>query len=491
MKNTDLWQAFGNIDPELIRGAAPGTQKPRKKSAAWVKWVSIAACFALLISGAGIGTYAYAAEVREYNTAIKFFSENDLPADGLTRGEIKKVYQDIITESFKYSKTAGVIAAGISNSGIGGMEILQEDPTPEEIADLWNYKKYNSLYLLSTQSGISYQYREVYSESDHGELVCTYIEKYENGQKVWSAPVTGYMVRSCCAIQDGVIAYGNILSNATTVFANAVMTKLDADGNIVWQKVLDHGFRSEYVSKVLENEDGSLAVISRGDQKYLCLGQYTSSGEVIDYNKTDIAGYSISNAARLGDGYLVQLHDSTSNGQAKILRIDRDGNITDGANYITDDSCYYIEDMLEFNGRVYISAYATPKLTDENKNGGGRYEIAEVLNYLFDNNIWEISSEELTPIMRNNFTAILLVCDTASITPREFYSVAGSLGGKLAINSSGELVWNVESITSTLFSPATSSFTLAATCTVFKYTYDSNGALVSQEKTDELTSYRK
>lgn len=491
MKNTDLWQAFGGIAPELITSAAPDAQKAPKRRAAWVRWVSIAACFALLISGAGIGTYAYAADVREYNTAIKFFNENDLPADGLTRGEIKKIYQDIITESFNYSKTAGVIAAGISNSGIGGLEILQEDPTPEEIAELWNYKKYNSAYLLSTQSGISYQYREEYSESDPGKLICTYIEKYENGKQVWSTPVTGYLVRSYSAIPDGVITYGNIVSNATLVFSNAVMTRLDADGNMVWQKVLHHGFETEYIHKVLENEDGSLAVFSRGDQKYLCLGQYTSSGEVIDYTKTDIDGYGISNAARLGDGYLVQLYDSNSQDHARIVRVDRAGNLTDGFNYGSDESCYYIKDMMEFNGRVYLSAYATPKLKEGIDHSGGRYEITGVLNYLYDNNIWQISSEELTPIMRNNYTAILFVCDTESIAPQEFYSVSGSLGGKLSIGASGELVWNVESITSSLFSPATSSFTLAATCTVFKYTYDRNGALVSQEKTDELTSYRK
>lgn len=491
MKNTDLLQAFGGIDPELITDAAPDIAKKPRQRAAWVRWASIAACLALLISGAGIGTYAHAAEVREYNIAIKFFTENDLPAEGLTRGEIKKVYQDIITESFKYSKTAEVIASSISAFGINGTEILQDAPTPEEVAELWNYKTYNSAYLLSTKNGISYEHRAVYSEGDSSELICTYIEKYEDGKQVWSTPVTGYVVRSCCAIPDGVIAYGNVVSRQTSDTSYTTMTRLDESGNIVWQKTLHHGFETEYISLVLENEDGSFAVFSRGDQKYLCLGQYTSSGEVIDYKKTDIGNYGISNATRLGDGYLVHLYDSNSKGQVKILRLDCNGELTDRFNYETEDSCFYITDMIEFNGLVYLSAYATPKLKDKDQNGGARYEIDGVLNYLFDNHIWQISSEELTPLMHANYTAILLACDSGSVTPREFYSVDGSRGGKLSINAAGELVWNVESITASLFSPATSAFTIAATCTVFKYTYATNGSLISQEKTGELTTFRK
>ena len=59
--------------------------------------------------------------------------------------------------------------------------------------------------------------------------------------------------------------------------------------------------------------------------------------------------------------------------------------------------------MIEFNGNVYLSAYAVPKLADEEQSAGGRYEIAAVLNYLFDNGIWDISSEELTPMVRENY----------------------------------------------------------------------------------------
>ncbi len=47
----------------------------------------------------------------------------------------------------------------------------------------------------------------------------------------------------------------------------------------------------------------------------------------------------------------------------------------------------------------------------------------------------EISSEELTPLVRDNYTAVLLVCDPEGGAPETFYSVQGSLGGKLRVNA--------------------------------------------------------
>ena len=147
--------------------------------------------------------------------------------------------------------------------------------------------------------------------------------------------------------------------------------------------------------------------------------------------------------------------------------------------------------MIEYNGNNYLSAYAVPRLANEDQSAGGRYEIAGVLNYLFDNNIWEISSDELTPMVRDNYTAMLLVCEPNAGKPQEYYSVNGSLGGKLSVSDTGNLLWDVESITSTFFSPATSSFTIGGTSYVFRYTFDTSGMLISQEKTGEVVNYRR
>jgi hypothetical protein len=109
----------------------------------------------------------------------------------------------------------------------------------------------------------------------------------------------------------------------------------------------------------------------------------------------------------------------------------------------------------------------------------------------FDNNIGEISSEDLTPMVRDNYTAMLLVCEPKTGKPQEFYSVNGSLGGKLSVSDTGNLIWDVESITSTFFSPATSSFTIGGTSYVFRYAFDTSGLLISQEKTNEVVNFRR
>ena len=162
-------------------------------------------------------------------------------------------------------------------------------------------------------------------------------------------------------------------------------------------------------------------------------------------------------------------------------------NLLDSFLYEGEDCDYTITNMIEFGGRVYLSAYAVPKQTD----GGGRHEIANILAYLFDNNIWEISSEELTPMVRDNYTAVLLLCDPEGGTPEIFYSVKGSLGGRLTVNDTGELGWDVESVVSTFFSPATNSFTIGGTCQVFCYTFDNAGTLLRQEDTGETVPYHR
>lgn len=119
------------------------------------------------------------------------------------------------------------------------------------------------------------------------------------------------------------------------------------------------------------------------------------------------------------------------------------------------------------------------------------YDLLPAMLPVASSNQCGISSEELTPMVRENYTAMLLVCDPVSGTPQEFYSVKGSLGSELAISDTGELLWSVESITSTFFSPATSSFTIGGTSCVYQYTFDNSGQLIRQEKTVETVEYRR
>ena len=48
MTNANLLQAMGCIDHKLITDAAPDVPQKKPANRTWVKWASIAACFAIV-----------------------------------------------------------------------------------------------------------------------------------------------------------------------------------------------------------------------------------------------------------------------------------------------------------------------------------------------------------------------------------------------------------------------------------------------------------
>lgn len=486
MRKEEFLEILGEIDEKHLKEAKE-YRKSRKPIL--YKWAAMAACVMFLISACFV-SLAVVVEAKEYEAAIRFFDDYDISTEGLTREEIKAVYRDITTKSFSYSKTAEVIRNSISSDQIGGYEILQKNPTPEDLEKLWNYKNNPYGFYESAQSGVSYRYRAEYKEDPtlgfhiHDK---SYIEKYDGEDLVWSVSVSEFRIDGYSVVKDGIIAYGenSIWSTAQPVYA--WMVKIDTQGRIVWKRMLEHGFENESFSAILENDDGSYTVFSLGEWKYFCLSKYTAEGKETYFKKTEMGKYGIWNAARFGDGYIVQLGSYMTGEHAKIAKVDAEGNITESFSYGDADSYYYITDMTEFRGNIYLSAYAVPKIDGKDQSAGG--EIAAIVNDLFENDIWEISDEELTPMVRENYTAILLVCEPSGGEPQEFYSVKGSLGGKLSVSEKGELVWDVESITSTTYSPYTSAFTIAGVSYIFRYTFDDNGILIGREDTGEIVSY--
>lgn len=501
--------SFNRIEESVLSkiGLATDLTEVKQKTVFRKKWrtvATIAACFAML-AVVGFGTYAYAKEVKEYERAVKFFDAYDLSTEGLSRGEIKAVYRDITTKAFSYSKTAEVIENSISNVSVDGFEILQDDPTPEDVESLWNYKNFNGNYWVTNSQNKGnniYKYRSEYKPDEELGFDVhdrSYFEKYDGDTLLWSVYFTEFWINGYSEVAGGIIVYGNTPTWSSKQQDYAWMAKVDDSGNIIWTHKLENGFADEYIAAILENDDGTYAVISRGNLEFFCLSQYDVSGNKLSFKKTEVGNYGIWNATRFGDGYIVQLGSYVAGEYAKIVKVDRAGNITesfsyDGGesfSYEGEDCRYFITDMIEFDGKIYLSAYSVPVLENEEANAGGRYDIAAVLNYIFDNQMFSISDEELTKLVRDNYTAVLFVCEPTGGEPQEFYLVKGSLGGKLDISALGELLWDVESITTTYFSPYTSSFTIGGTSYVYRYTFDNGGALISQEKTGEVADYRR
>lgn len=140
MTGQEMLEALENLDPAYIEAAATPPKTKRMHSVK--RWIAVAACLVLLLS-VGLGTYAYAVEVKEYNAAIRFFGEYDLPTEGLSRGDIKAVYRDISTQTFTHSKTEEVIENSLTPEQRQEFEEFKSD-SAVGVKDLWDYKTQES-----------------------------------------------------------------------------------------------------------------------------------------------------------------------------------------------------------------------------------------------------------------------------------------------------------------------------------------------------------
>lgn len=455
----------------------------KQKGPSRTLWRAMAACMALVLC-LGFGIHAYRAEAQEYADALAFFQANGLSTEGLTRAEIKAVYKDISTKSFTYSKTGQVIQNSLTQEQIEGFEILQPEPTPEDVENLWNYKQYGGWFVPYEKP--KYQWH-VYPDFD-----AYYFEKNEDGETVWTVDLP-FRADRYCEIADGVIAYGvdQYRDENHILKQDCWMAKIDHGGNLLWVQQVKNGFDREIPHGVLENDDGTYTLFSRGDNEYLCVSRYSAEGERILYRQTHMGQFSIGQVAHYADGYLLQTSADKKTETLKFIRVDQQGNVMEGFSYFQKDYLYCVLDMVEHGGKVYISAYTIPKLS-EDENHYGRAEIARILQYVFGKNKIDISSEELTPLVRANYKAVLLVCDPKNGGKMEtFYTIPGSLGMDLIVTQEGQLIWETESITDTFFSIATSSFTIGGQCYVYQYFFDEGGDLFSMGKTDRVTNFRR
>ena len=272
MTNRKLFDIIGELNEEFIVDAAPKTLKLEKTSRPVfrAKWILLVAAFILLLSVA-FSAYVVAAEVQEYNAAVRFFDEHDLSSEGLSRREIKAVYRDITTRSFAYEKTAEVIINSFGGS-IDGFEISQDDPTPEEIEKLWEYKNRTHPYIPPKDKVVENGYKcyHIYDYSKKTDK--SMCEKYVDGALKWTVEFNEMMIDGYISCDDSVLVYGS-----TTAFSSLGdyewIAMIGADGELLWTKPIDHGDEIEHIVAVFfENE--IIKVFSKGENEYLYASSY-------------------------------------------------------------------------------------------------------------------------------------------------------------------------------------------------------------------------
>ena len=499
-------EIIGNIDEKYLceaeKAASEGFSeesgtKSRKNAKAlklpvrkgWM--IAAVAVLVLLIGGAS--AFMISSEAKEYSEAVTFFEENDLPMDGLTRAEVKEVYRDITKRTFTSRKTEEVIRARVA-----GLEILQDEPTPEELAAVWDRNPWNKTIK---KNGDSYRIRQEEKRSEIGTYldfrgieITSYsegfdksvVEFYHDAELVWSADITKFYAKDCLLTSAGTIVWGRkhiITKDATRT--RAWMARIDETGQVVWQKPIMHGFDDEAVITVLDDGDGLFTLVTQGDRK-LCVSQFDSDAKELASFRSELQkDYGVAAVVRLQDGYLIQLQKW--NDQC-LVRMDADGTMHEPFRIEGEDCDYFISDMAEFEGKIYLSARAVPPAEAGKKY---RNDLTEVLlDLMFRQGAREMTSEELTPMIRDNYTAVLLICDPDGGMPETFYSVEGCLGGALHVRGTGTLEWEVQSVTSSEY-VVRSAYTIDGLAKIWQYTFDENGELLKQEDTGNTETFRR
>lgn len=465
----------------------------------------LAACIAVL-AALGVGTYAFAAEAKEYNTAKEFFMENGLSADGLTRTQIKAVYRDITTESFTYGKTAEVIAHGLYTSSIPGYELSFDLRSREEVEAAWQELRNNWLQSGSTglwsgeelASKSGYYSEMVFSDDGKLNVLATVIERKDGDKTLWSTRVDGLSSYRLKAVTGGVIAYGSV----SDVSGKPLIVKVSENGTVLWRREAYNDCGWFDIRAVAELKNGDLAavglqVITPGEDpvRDLCYARYSAEGELLQMNTRRIGGEDPRLAVPFGDGCLVALYGG------KILNISEDGSFSESAAYSEEDREYSVVSMTEYDGSLYLSCYSYPKPTEE--YGWPYYELTgvrfnatfeEIFDW-FDTHTGEetangYSDAVFMESLRENYKAILLKIDPDSPEPEVFYSVDGAFGSRLDCGAEGDLIWHVENISSAGFLML-NSHSYEILCSVTRCRFDRSGALTATEDTGEISKIWK
>lgn len=484
--------------------AAPARKRVRRSSSTFRRILAAAACAALLL-GAGAGAYAYAAAKKDYKNALTFFYENELSTEGLTKNEIKEVYRDFYSHSFDNDLTTDVLLNSRPDL-VRGYEITgdaSEWDTTVPDTSLSDYKtpvyyEFERLYtdIEGTYNPQTHAYRQQFDKS--------IFRKYHNSEKVWELSFQDIKIYGYYGdpVDDSkpVLVYGTNVSTDDSKDEIVTLIALDTDGTILWETVQNNTPGSDQIDAVLSNPDGSYTTFGRcaADNKQsgncLCVNKYSKNGTPLSANTIDISDHIIENVALTESGYLMHLSSYVVTDFARVLKLDFEGNVVGDFSYESEEYDFYIADFCELNDTVYISGYTAPKIEKKVVAYGTR-EVLMLKSELSGKIIR--SHEELLDMFRGNFTAVLLACEPDSGSPKEFYSVAGSLGDEVYV-ADGSVCWFTKDIIDCSYSPqeikmigdvghVTSQTKLAILCRFYANIFNADGTFKEQKKLDLMT----
>ncbi len=434
----------------------------------------IAAVFVISLA---FGIYAYALDVKEYNEAVSYFSSIDYPTEGMSRGEIKRLYRTIITApadlSDKGEKDAYAVITGIDINSIS----VQSD----ENTGTW--------YELSTVD-------------KYGKPCLQYLIKHDGEDAVWTFGGDGISVNNYCPADGGVIVCGGVTKDTPKKNRSyQFFALLDDNGQTVWQTVDEPESEASYYSAY------AVAMLKREDGTFLALGDFvTGEGENITsvFTLTGIAsdGSVISrkeiptndmfegvrfafagDSMPFGGGFISHL---TAGIDIGYVMISADGTLSDVFAFAEDGYDYEIVDMIAHEGKLYLSVDAVRELQGSNKpsNYDSRrvFLLSTLLKKLISPSSALYHSYFCTDILKENCDALLIVCDPDSDMPYTYYKESGAMADVLGRDEEGRLIWKTKSIDYGVTyykrydsNPSGKMLQVYGGYTEYKYTFDKDG----------------
>lgn len=485
----------------------PVQKAARHTSGTFRRILAAAACVALLLT-TGAGVYAYAAAHKEYKNALTFFYEQNLSTEGLTKNEIKEIYRDFYSKSFTNDLTTDVLLNSRPDV-VRGYEITGDDAewdtsVPEtSVSDYKTpvYYEFERLYtpIEGTYNPETGAYTEEFDKS--------IFTKYRNGEKVWELSFDDIRIYGYYGDPENdtepVVVYGSGLASDDSTDEIITLVALDANGSILWETVQNNLPGTEVIDVLLTNMDGTYtafgtcATDNTQKDNYLCVNKYGKDGTPLWSNLIDIKDHFVENVAPTNSGYLVYISSYVTVEFSRVLKLDSTGKLLGDFRYESNEHDFFISDLCEYNETVYISGYSTPKPPKNYRN----YRMRNL--YALKDKISRSSfyttgytDEELLTLFREQFTAVLLVCEPGSGTPKEFYSVAGSLGDEVYV-SDGSVCWFTKDIIDSSHSAdvyvddhggiTVTDETFSVLCRFYANSFHTDGTFKEQKKLDLMT----
>ncbi len=484
--------------------AAPACKRVRRSSSTFRRILAAAACAALLL-GAGAGAYAYAAAKKDYKNALTFFYENELSTEGLTKNEIKEVYRDFYSHSFDNDLTTDVLLNSRRDL-VRGYEITGD-------ASEWDTTVPDTS-LSDYKTPVYYEYHSAYKppedDSEFNSENSTFV-KYRNGEKVWEVTIPGVAINGYYGDTESdtepIFIYGTQPFNSGVEDGIATLLLLDADGNILWRTVQNNSTGFEKIYASIFHPDGCYTTFGRCGinndtfDNSLCVNKYSKDGTQVFSRIIDIRDHVIENVALTDSGYLVHLTSYITIEFSRVLKLDSEGNLLGDFRYESEENDFFISDLCEHNGTVYISGYSTPKAPEGYRNYLKRdlYALKDKLSdfanrdKLINNSF---TKEELLSMFREQFTAVLLICGPDNGTPQEFYSITGSLGDEVYV-AGDSVCWFTKDIIDSSYSSTVEVDDMgwvtitdekyAILCRFYANTFNTDGTFKEQKKLDLMT----